>query len=143
MFLVFLTIREAKEKGRVRIEVEVATLTEGVTTMVTIRVTRRLPTRDLLDKVIIIQVAKGVRVIANLPNILTKTNRGDTTSSTKIDSRVEMIKGAQAIVGAITAALGEAMQTPQGVGTGNVSAVMGPLTISMGSAIGRITALQN
>ena len=106
--------------------------------MVTIRVTRRLPTRVLLDKVIIIQVAKGVRVIANLPNILTKTNRGDTTSSTKTDSRVEMIKGAQAIVGAITAAHGEASQTPPGI----VSAAMGPLTISMGSAIGKITASQ-
>ena len=84
MFLVPLMIRGVKEKGRVRIEAEVAMLTEGVTTPVTIRVvTRRLPTRDLLDKVIIIQVSKGVRVIANPPNILTRTNKVDTISSTK------------------------------------------------------------
>ena len=92
MFLVLLTTRGVKEKGRVRIEAEVATLTEGVTTRVTTRVvvTRRLPTRDLLDMVIIIQVAKGVRVIANPPtnppNILTRTNNEDTISSIKKES---------------------------------------------------------
>ena len=93
-----------------------------------------------------------VRVITNLPNILTKINKGATMvkgdimviiSSIKTDSRVEMIKGVQVIVVAITAALVEVMQIHLGAGIGNVSAVMGPLTISMGSAIGKITALQN
>ena len=92
-----------------------------------------------------------VRVITNLPNILTKINKGATMvkgdimviiSSIKTDSRVEMIKGVQVIVVAITAALVEVMQIHLVVGIGNVSAVMGPLTISMGSAIGKITALQ-
>ena len=50
-----------------------------------------------------------------------------------------MIKGDQAIMGVITVALREVSQAPPG----SVSAAMGPLTISMGSAIGKITASQN
>ena len=44
---------------------------------------------------------------------------------------------------AITAALVEVIQIHLFVGIGNVSAVMGPLTISMGLVIGRITVSQS
>ena len=49
-----------------------------------------------------------------------------------------MIKGDQAIVGVIRVALGEVSQAPPR----SVFAAMGPLTIFMGSATGKITVSQ-
>ena len=143
LFPVPLMTEGARAKGRVRTEAGVVMPTEGV--MVTTRgvVTRRQRTRDLPDMAI--RVAKEARVTVNHPtsppSTLTRINRLDTISNikTKTETRVEMTKGDQAIVGVIIVALGEVSQALPG----NVTGVTGLSITYMGSATGKTIVSQN